>query len=126
MGLTITPAGGGYDFTVRPSWSYSGFNRFRTRLCELAGLGDLDAYEWFGGSKPWPEAKDEPLVPLLAHSDCDGEIEPEHLPALADRIEALLTRFGEGMADTYDHQQAVKLVDCCREAAKKGVPLDFT
>lgn len=125
MGLTITPLGGDFDFTRRPKWSYGGFNRFRTRLCDLAGLGRLDAYQWFGGDKPWPEAKAEALVPLLAHSDCDGDIQPEHLAALAVRIEGLLPGLTEGVADQYDYQQAVKLIACCREAADKGVPLEF-
>lgn len=59
--------------TSHGCWSgpYSSFNRYRRALCQCAGLGDLDAYIGFNGDKPFPK---HDLVPLLDHSDCDGEI----------------------------------------------------
>ncbi len=69
--------------------SYSSFSRFREKICEAAGLGKLDDYQSYGGDKLWP---DDPIVILLNHSDCDGEIWWQDCKPLADSMEALLPR----------------------------------
>ena len=68
--------------------SYGSFNRWRTKLCEVAGYGALDERIGFGGEKPWPD--NDPLVILLHHSDCDGEIEAKDCAPIADRLESLI------------------------------------
>ncbi len=76
--------------TTHDCWhgGYHSFMRWRTKLCEVAGYGLITYYEGFGGKKPWP--KDDVLVVLLNHSDCDGEIEAEYCKPLADRLTELL------------------------------------
>lgn len=61
---------------------------WRKKVCEVAGYGDILKREGFGGDTPWPA--DDPLVTLLAHSDCEGDILSEHCSPLADRLESLL------------------------------------
>jgi hypothetical protein len=39
---------------------------------------------------PWDAYKSNPLWVLLRHSDCDGEIAPEHCGHIADKLEELL------------------------------------
>ncbi len=68
--------------------SYGAFNRWRTKIAEVAGFGALDDHEGFGGTKEWP--KGHALTPLLHHSDCEGEIAWEDCGKIADTLEALL------------------------------------
>lgn len=77
--------------TTHDCWhgAYSAFGRWRTRIAACIGL-TLSEMFGFGGDKPWPSPTAEPLVYLLDHSDCDGEIEAKHCTAIADRLEALL------------------------------------
>jgi len=86
--------------------AYSGFHRWRMKLCEVAGYGNLEEYEGFGGigstppgDKEWPNLDSDPLLILLVHSDCDGEILWEECKPIADRLTELLpalTRAGDG------------------------------
>lgn len=76
------------------SGSYSGFGAWREKLAEVAGYGDLNEYVGFGlagnSGKPWLDPKEDPLVYLLHHSDCDGSIASGNCRPLADRLETLL------------------------------------
>lgn len=68
---------------------YIGFNTWRTKVAEVAGFGNLREYDGYAiGGKPWPE--NDPFVPLLYHSDCDGDIAWESCGPLADALEQLL------------------------------------
>lgn len=86
---------------------YSAFMRFRMKLSEVAGYGDLLRREGFAGIRPplelrpvmgegeqapipWPSPEDDPLVILMCHSDCDGEIAPEWCDRIADCLEQLM------------------------------------
>ncbi len=69
--------------------SYGAFNRFRKKLAEVAGYGDLDDYLGMGGDKVWPENGDA-LILLLHHSDCDGDLPWAECGKIADRLESLL------------------------------------
>lgn len=66
-------------------WSggYCSFMCWRTKLCEVAGYGNLDSRVGFGGDVPWPES-DDVLIELLDHSDCDGDIPADVCAPLAD------------------------------------------
>ena len=84
--------------TTHDCWHgpYSAFNRWRTKLCEVAGYGDLEEYAGFGGSTPWPMM--DPLAILLSHSDCDGEIRWQDCENIANALHELIT--GMTRADT--------------------------
>lgn len=111
----------GLDFSHGEAhWSYSGFNRFRRSLSAAAKLGALEAREGFGGQKAWPATTEDPIIVLLNHSDCDGDIDPAHLPALAARLDELAP-----LLEDFDASQARLLAAGCREAAAEGVPLEF-
>jgi len=80
------------------SGSYASFMRFRTKLCEVAGYGQLNRRVGYGGFEngaefsghiPWPDNNDA-LIVLLDHSDCDGEISHKDCKPLADRLVDLL------------------------------------
>jgi hypothetical protein len=69
--------------------AYSAFSRWRTQIATQIGI-PLDCMEGFGGGRPWPSSEQEPLVHLLNHSDCDGELEHRHCAAIADRLTEIL------------------------------------
>lgn len=101
--------------TTHDAWhgAYSAFYRWRDKLAETAGYDvvTLDAkvhgrsssrpcLDWGG----WPEegyydppfipcrvdGTPDPLLLLIMHSDCEGKIRAEFLPALVKRLEELV------------------------------------
>lgn len=101
--------------------AYSSFNRWRTKLCEVAGYGRLDDREGFGGKVQWPD--DDALVILLAHSDCDGEIEWKDCEAIAVRLEQLMPAL---KVAGYDHaERAQQFIHGLRDAAIDKENVDF-
>lgn len=97
--------------------SYSAFNRWRDKLAEVAGYtGHPNAngsttidIDWgciegvigrdLDGKWPFmpvrPDGTPDPLIVLIAHQDCDGEIQAEFCAPLADRLEELIPLLGE-------------------------------
>ncbi len=101
--------------------SYSSFGEWRAHLCRAAGLGDIEQYVGFEGAREWPEG--DPLVKLLNHSDCEGDIAPDDCSAIADRLEKLLpiaNAEGEFFSSTSDWW-----IEALRRAAGAGEPLEF-
>lgn len=87
--------------------AYSAFMRWRMAIAEVAGYGSLYDYDGFGGFKSWP--KDDVLVSLLFHSDCDGNLKWEICDSLADRLEGLLPALvvkgsGKGHVGSYEEK----------------------
>jgi hypothetical protein len=104
-------------------WSYLGFHRFRKRLAEEIGV-DLDKMEGFGenedGAVPW-SITDDPIVPLLDHSDCDGELTPDLCAEIAPRLRELVANW----PDDYDKRNAILLADSMDTCARLDVSLEF-
>lgn len=96
-------------------WSYGGFNRFRERLAEAAGLGELGEYVGYGGDRPWPSVDDEPLVALLNHSDCEGEIWGWEAEGLGARLREVIEPWEE---DDYDRLVGLRLASMFERAAR--------
>ena len=91
----------GLDFNARisrdvgwPRWSYNGFHRFRSKLAEAIGV-KLDDMQGFGGPEPWTSV-DDPIVALLDHSDCDGDLTVEACKAVAPRLREIVETFENG------------------------------
>lgn len=124
--------------------AYSAFMRWRNAVAEAAGYtfsrGDRgylyvdqvnwDAIEEKNYSGEWDRIPEDPLIILIAHSDCDGEIKPEHAGLLADRLEQLLPKMpdddGTGHISRYGWRGTTqRFIDGLREAAALGEPVDF-
>ena len=116
MGLDLVVEGTAHH----ARWSYSGFNRFRKRLAEQLGFS-LDQMVGFGGDVPWNTVSD-PIVPLLDHSDCEGELSPLEAASVAPRLREMVAGWDEG---DYDREQAERLAAMCDYAASAGVPVMF-
>ncbi len=90
--------------TTHECWhgAYSAFNRWRTIVARMTLGIELDRMEGFerrllvGGldRKPvsWDPYRNRPIVKLLNHSDCDGEILAEDCLAIAEELEAIMIR----------------------------------
>lgn len=105
-------------------WSYSGFHRFRQRLAREIGL-DLDAMVGFaenGQGRSWIEVPPDPIVWLLNHSDCDGDLTPDQCKTLGPRLLELVARWPDIDHDTVNARMLAKGM---KQAADHGVPLRF-
>jgi hypothetical protein len=124
----------GLDFAIRreeiidgPGWSCGGFNDFRCRLASEIGI-NLHDMQGFGsrgrgtGSQPW-DTIDDPIVPLLDHSDCDGELSAEECREVAPRLRELIGSWPQG---DFDRQCAETLADAMDEVARDELVLVFT
>jgi hypothetical protein len=117
MGLWLTVDGCDVD----AAWSYTGFMHFRRRLAAQIDV-DLDQMYGFGGEqRPW-DTVDHPLVPLLNHSDCDGELAPDDCALVAPALRDAVTGWDE---DDYDRVQALYLADLMERADRTGRPVRF-
>jgi hypothetical protein len=138
--------------TTHDAWhgAYSAFNRWRDKLAEVAGYTfhehenrrQLIELDWGGIEATigrdlngkWPaipvrhDGTPDPLIILLAHSDCEGELQVEYLEALAGRLTELLPKV-EGLEDGGHIGNYVEktqtFIDGLRRAAEAGEPVGF-
>jgi hypothetical protein len=105
--------GMGLDFShCNARWSYTGFSRFRARLAEAAGLKELNNLV----------IKNDPILPLLAHSDCEGILTPEECRSVAPRLRDLVSNWQDG---DYDKDTGLELAEGMESAASKNEDLEF-
>lgn len=100
-------------------WSYGGFNAFRVKLAKEVGI-DLDSMDGFDGCVPWSKFSDD-IIPLLDHSDCDGELTPNLCASIAKRLRELV----EGWPESHDRANAILLAKGMEAAFERGEPLEF-
>ena len=121
--------------------SYSLFSAFRNAIARAAGYrtemvvyggglkSETPMIDW--GHLPeghpegiWPELPDDPLLVLIAHSDCDGVIKSEHCDPIADRILEVMPyiedKDGIGLV-----KRALEFVDGLRTASALGEDVTF-
>lgn len=75
-----------------------------------------------------PDGTPDPLIVLLAHSDCEGEIQAEFCAPLADRLEELLPLLGEEDGGGHIGSYAEKtqtFINGLRSAAAAGEAVGF-
>lgn len=111
--------------------SYITFGHFRGKLFDAAfGGGPRAHYAYLDEVDAWPETDDrlkDPLMALLLHSDCDGEIEIDKQLALAERLEQLAPKLAEDPDDKTRRfsERAKTFAKGLREAHKAGEPVGF-
>lgn len=123
--------------------SYSGFNEWRKKVAIAAGYlvrpvewrngipsetilidwGHVDEETLFG---VWDDTPVDPLMVLICHSDCEGNIYPEQAGPLADRLEELLPLLPGSDNPFRDWRQATqKWIDGLRLAAANNEAVEF-
>ena len=138
--------------------AYSAFMRWREKIAELGGWPPLSVMEGFcndgdgilgspvfvghpdyakrknhfieiGFPLSWDMNPDRRLIPLLTHSDCDGELSVEELKQIVPALEDLLPKM-EPLPDDGGHigdwyQKTKQFVDGCKRAIELNEPLGF-
>lgn len=117
--------------------AYSSFGRWRNAVAVAGGYTlkpaettygprefvdiDWDAFEDRNLMGEWDRLPEDPLLLLIVHSDCDGELKPEACRWLALRMERLLP----DITDDYDRERAEQFIAGLRDAHANGEPLEF-
>jgi len=72
------------------SGSHSSFGAWRASIAKAAGFPELAEMEYYKltGGIPW-SSLDDPLVDLMIHSDCEGNLKPTQLKGIVERLESL-------------------------------------
>ena len=115
---------------------YSAFTRWRNEVARAAGyqvgpnrdgfatvLIDWDQFPMKNYQGEWDKVPDDPLILLIAHSDCDGVIYPEHAALLADRLTELLPL----LKDSHHvyRQKTEQFIRGLRSASERGEKILF-
>lgn len=137
--------------------AYSAFHRWRCMIAQTMGFPPLDIMEGFYDDKSdfalldhkfdkdalemsalrrireqlpikWESLKPSPIIELLYHSDCDGDIPHGKLRKLADALEELLHKIpdtdGGGHIGNY-REKTQTFINGCRLAYSKKQKLKF-
>jgi len=92
---------------------------------------DAQRYEYLYRVDKWPSTdprRKDPIMSLLLHSDCDGEIPVDELLPLADALEALLPKLVShkgARGEDWAQKRAETFIRGLREAHAAGEPVDF-
>ena len=114
----------GIDFShCDAHWSYGGFMRFRIKVAAAIGI-DLDTMAGFNGTNSWDAIKD-PIVLLLDHSDCDGELTPDECAQIAPRLQEIIASWDDDELYGYDKDNAQLLIEGMLDCAISGENLRF-
>ena len=122
--------------TTHNCWhgGYIGFNMFRENLAKAIGVNLHIMEGYVVDGLPWPSRDDEPLVSLLYHSDCQGDIPVEELIPLANRLDEVATLIEAGPVPAEGGHLARNggtvaaartFAEGCRLAAGHGEPVEF-
>lgn len=118
---------------------YSAFFRWRTAVANAGGYPttnggrtyaniDFDKFEPKNLYGEWDSLPDDPLLILLVHSDCDGEIPSEYCAHIATRLEQILPALPEEGSGALAHgyQWATqRFINGLRDAAEAGEAVEF-
>lgn len=97
----------------------------RTRLAREIGitLGDMHGFSERHGFDgiPWDKVKDG-IVPLLNHTDCEGELSVEEMKSVAPRLRELVAAWPDF---DYDKQTSLALSAHMEKLILENTPLVF-
>lgn len=129
--------------TTHNCWhgAYSSFSQWRNALAVAAGYKLEKVSYWEGHEtevpaiqRPdgaghltgdWDDIPEDPVMIILAHSDCDGRIKAEHCSALADALEKLLPKMSDEGFHCTDRDRTQQFIDGLRVAAEAKEDVEF-
>lgn len=100
-------------------WTYSFFHDFRVKLANEVGI-DLNQMEGFGGDHLFSNYQDA-IIPLLQHSDCQGELSAEECSRVAPRLREIVASWNGDP----DQPEAWLLAEGMERAAQLNKPFYF-
>lgn len=112
--------------TTHNCWhgAYSSFNLFRKNLASLIGF-NLNDFEGFGGTRSFSEMK-HGIMPLLNHSDCDGELTVDECKSIVEGLNDVLEKNKElEQSDKYFYYKVVQFRDGCLDAISNNEEVRF-
>lgn len=110
----------GLDFShCEARWGYGGFNRFRTKLFNALGGTQVNSNDWV---VYLDESKDDPIYPLLNHSDCDGELLSSECEQIIPRLRQIVAIWPDG---SHDKEAALELIRGMEAAIDNNESLEF-
>ena len=123
------------------SGSYGAFNGWRYKIAEIAGYEmqmddgfNQPLIDWTDITHAnlqgiWDTTPKDPLIVLIAHSDCDGVIKPEQAKPLLDRLEKLLPDIKNAASDHtveyYYFKKTKQFIAGLKQAIKNGEDIEF-
>lgn len=133
--------------TTHDAWhgAYSAFTRWRNQIAEVAGY-DVERVKYKDGWESstimidwghlpdgtlmgdWEKTPEDPLLILIAHSDCEGVIHPAQAGPLADRLEELIPLLDEDWGGGHignGREKTQAFVDGLRAAVEADEDLEF-
>jgi len=112
----------GIDFShCDARWAYSGFKKFRNRIANQIGFPEYEEISTTDDPR-YEKIKDDPILYLLAHSDCDGELTSEECKTLSPRLREIIDGWPD---EDYDKRNALELCEGMDFASAGGVSLQF-
>lgn len=104
---------------------YSAFDRFRVQLAKAIGI-DLHEMEGFtADGKSWDDVK-HGIVPLLIHSDCDGELTVEECKQIVEGLNELIPNLHDNEYLPHStKKRAIQFRDGCLKAIEKNENVAF-
>ena len=109
---------------------YSLFNEFRRTLARQIGI-DLREYAGYGegGTKDLQSIPHD-IMPLLDHSDCDGELTPDECKMVANGLADILNNLKQDPDDEYItsgkfRADIIRFMNGCINAAFMGESVEF-
>lgn len=112
----------GLDFSHgEASWSYSGFDRFRVKLAQEIGMNFDEMDGLVPNGRSWDDF-DDPVLPLLNHSDCDGDLTVKECKQVAPRLRELVKDWPD---HNYDKHTAIRLAESMELATLRNEALKF-
>lgn len=112
----------GIDFSHGEAhWSYSGFNRFRNKLAEALGF-DVPS-DGIYGSDFYMKLEEQPIFPLINHSDCDGNLTVEEMEQTLPQLEKIVDMWADDLGS--EKGRGTLLIESMKAAIAAGKPLEF-
>lgn len=103
---------------------YSSFHRFRKSLAAQIGI-NLEDFEGYNGDKRFEDVN-HGIIPLLDHSDCDGELSVEESKQIVEGLNNILENFDENLPQDYNFKEKIiQFRDGCIDAIEKGEEINF-
>lgn len=115
--------------TTHDAWHgpYSFFNNFRKDIAAQIGI-NLDDCIGFGGNCTIDLSKiDHPIITLLGHSNCDGEITVEECRKTIIGIDQILDNLDKDLIKNHEFfmTDLLQFKKGCEKAIKQNEPIEF-
>jgi hypothetical protein len=107
--------------------SYGTFNKFRYELAKQIGINLNDYIEYNGNGNKILDNVDHDLIPLLNHSDCDGELTPDECKRIVNGLNEVLNNLDSHTKNNFYNfeQRIIQFRDGCKKAIKLNENVKF-